>query len=114
MSGNQFAGRPVKREGGVLFIAAEGASEIPIRLCGLIEAKFPNHKGRVPFAWTESSPMLTDKGAVEELAQIAREAADRMEAEFGADLVLIIIDTMSAAAGFKDENASSEGQLAMN
>jgi hypothetical protein len=30
------------------------------------------------------------------------------------DLVLIIVDTMSAAAGFKDENASAEGQLAMN
>jgi hypothetical protein len=110
MMSNPFAGRQVKRTGGVLFIAVEGASEIPIRLRG----RLPGHKGKLPFAWAESCPTLTDKGAIEQLAGIAKEAADRMKSEFGVELVLIIIDTMSAAAGFKDENASSEGQLAMN
>jgi AAA domain len=114
MTGNPFAGRAVKRKGGVLFIAAEGASEIPIRVNGLIETKLPGHKGKLPFAWAENCPTLTGQGAIEQLVQIAREAADRMKAEFVADLVLIIVDTMSATAGFKDENASSEGQLAMN
>ena len=37
-----------------------------------------------------------------------------MKAEFEVELTLIIVDTMSAAAGFTDENKSSEGQLAMN
>jgi len=41
MMGNPFAGRPVKCKGGVLFIAAEGASEIPIRLCALIKLNTP-------------------------------------------------------------------------
>jgi len=45
---------------------------------------------------------------------IAKEAADRMQSEFGLELVLVIVDTMSAAAGFADENSSSEGQLAMS
>jgi RecA-family ATPase len=114
MTGNPFAARSVKRKGGVLFMAAEGASEIPIRVSGLIETKLPEHKGKLPFAWAESCPMLMVNGAVEQLARIAREAADHMQAAFGMELVLIIIDTMSAAAGFKDENASSEGQFAMN
>jgi hypothetical protein len=114
MTGTPFAGRSVKRTGGVLFIAAEGASEIPIRLRGLIEAKFPGHKGKLPFAWAESCPLLLEKDAIRKLEQIAREAAARMKSEFGEELVLIIIDTMSAAAGFKDENSSSEGQVAMN
>jgi AAA domain/Primase C terminal 2 (PriCT-2) len=114
MTGTPFAGRTAKRKGGVLFIAAEGASEIPIRLSGLIEAKLPDHKDKLPFAWAESWPMLMVSGAVEQLAVIAKEAADRMKAEFGVDLVLVIVDTMSAAAGFKDENASSEAQFVMN
>jgi hypothetical protein len=104
----------VKRNGGVLFIAAEGASEIPIRLCGLVETKFPGFKGKLPFAWAESCPMLTEEGTIERLVRIAKDAADRMRSVFYVDLVLIIVDTMAAAAGFQDENSSSEGQLAMN
>jgi AAA domain len=114
MMGTKFAGRPVKRRGGVLFLAAEGSSEIPIRLCGLVEAKFPGQKDRLPFAWGEGCPTLMQAGAIEQLVQIAKQAADHMQSEFGVELVLIIIDTMSAAAGFKDENSSPEGQLAMN
>jgi hypothetical protein len=114
MIGSQFAGRTVKRKGGVLFIAAEGALEVPIRLNGLVETKFPDHKGKLPFAWAESSPTLTDKGAIEQLIRIAEKASDHMRSNFRVELVLIIIDTMSAAAGFKDENASAEGQIVMN
>src|SRR3954464_3207910 len=36
MTGQLFAGRRVVRQGGVLFVAAEGAYEIPIRLQGLV------------------------------------------------------------------------------
>ena len=39
MTGTPFAGREVVRQGGVLFVAAEGAIEIPIRLQGLVEHK---------------------------------------------------------------------------
>jgi hypothetical protein len=114
MMGSQFAGRAVRRTGGVLFVAAEGASEIPIRLCGLVESKFPSHKGKLPFAWAEQSPRLLDKNAINQLEIVAKAAADRMRAEFGVPLVLIIIDTMSAAAGFEDENSAAQGQAAMN
>src|SRR5262249_33801181 len=89
-------------------------SEIPIRLCGLVEAKFPEQKDRLPFAWVEGCPTLMQPGAIEQLVQIAKQAADRMQSEFGVEFALIIVDTMSAAAGFKDENSSPEGQLAMN
>jgi hypothetical protein len=37
MTGRQFAGRLVVRTGGVLFVAAEGANEIPMRLRGVVE-----------------------------------------------------------------------------
>jgi AAA domain len=114
MMGTSFAGRAVKRKGGILFIAAEGAAEIPIRLQAVVETKFPAHKGRLPFAWAEQCPSLMEQDAIKKLELIAKWAVDRMLAEFDVPLVLIIIDTMSAAANFKDENASSEGQQAMN
>ena len=58
--------------------------------------------------------MLLNDSALNQLAMIARQAADRMQEVFKVELVLIIIDTMSAAAGFKDENSSSEGETVMN
>ena len=39
MIGGIFAGRIVARKGGVIFVAAEGANEMPIRLEGLVEQK---------------------------------------------------------------------------
>ena len=39
MTSTPFAGREVVRQGGVLFVAAEGAYEIPIRLKGVVEEK---------------------------------------------------------------------------
>jgi hypothetical protein len=113
MTGGSFAGHPVKRRSGVLFMAAEGESEVPIRIRGLVEAKYPGH-GKLPFAWFEGCPTLIETGAIEQLEAIAIEAANKMRSEFDVELVLIIVDTMSAAAGFTDENKSSEGQQAMN
>ena len=114
MRGIPFAGRRVKRRGGVLFIAAEGASEVAVRLAGLDEAKRSGVKDKLPFAWNESCPTLAGSNALGLLARLAKETADRMQKEFRLPLVLIIIDTLSAAAGFKDENAAAEAQQAMN
>jgi hypothetical protein len=48
-----FAGRRVIRQGGVLFIAAEGAFEIPIRLRGLDLDGKGSDSEPLPFCWTE-------------------------------------------------------------
>jgi hypothetical protein len=72
MSGEPFLDCEVVRRGGVLFIAAEGASEVPIRLQGVIE-----HKGKgvllphAPFAWMERSPRLLSKSG-EGLAELVK------------------------------------------
>lgn len=113
MTGGTFAGRRVARKGGVLFIAAEGAFEIPIRLRGLVEAKLGD-VGRLPFAWVETCPMLTAKGTLDTLVAVARRVHEQLLDEHKLPLALVIVDTVAAAAGFKDENAASEGQLVMN
>ena len=116
MVGLAFADYPIARNGGVLFIAAEGASEIPARLQAVLKTKYPDHTGKLPFAWIDDCPRLLAAGAVNTLASLAREAAERMQKDFGVALTLIIIDTMVDAAGFArsgDENDAALGQLIM-
>lgn len=127
MTGEPFAGRTVVRTGGVLFIAPEGAFEIPIRLRGLIEGKLRGNAiarafqgaptvdlDNLPFAWIDECPRLVDSDATLHLTAIAQSAAFDMMDRFEVPLVLIIIDTIAAGAGFDDENSAAETQKVMN
>jgi hypothetical protein len=113
MRRDTFAGRAVNRRCGVLFIAAEGAFEIPIRLQGAYEASCED-RSPLPFARTDQCARLLDDKALEILDATAKAAADQMKAKFGIELGTIIIDTMAAAAGFDDESSNSEAQRVMN
>jgi hypothetical protein len=121
-----FAGREMARKGGVLFIAAEGASEIPIRLQGLVDHKLAPMKlaaaaagnpintdlEALPFGWVEECPNL--KEGFDRLVAASQSAASHIEEQFGLPLALIIVDTLNAAANFKDGNDAAEGQFIMN
>ena len=119
-----FANRRAERQGGVLFIAPEGAFEIPIRLRGLIQGKLaqaaegargtPINLDRLPFAWIEECPRLVDRGAVAQLLAIVQAVRDHLQSEFGLPLALIVIDTIAAGAGFDDENSAAETQRVMD
>ena len=117
MAGGRFINQDhtVLRRGGVLYVPAEGASEIPIRLAAVLQTKCSDMT-RAPFAWTDQCPRLLDRNSVATLAAIAQRAAERMKTEFGLPLALIIIDTVIAAAGFSksgDENDAAIGQTIM-
>ena len=122
-----FAGREVVRQGGVLFVAAEGAYEIPIRLKGVVEQKLRPAalaKGfgtgqtadleKLPFAWIEDCPNLQDNGDFNRLVETAKQAAQNIRDQFDLPLALIVIDTLSAVGNFKDANDAAEGQRIMN
>jgi AAA domain/Bifunctional DNA primase/polymerase, N-terminal len=116
MSGQQFIDAPVVRCGGVLFLAAEGAQQIPLRLRAVLDAKHPD-AGRVPFVFAESCPRLLDGDVVAQLLALARQAHERMLTEYGVPLVLIMIDTFGAAAGYVrdgQENDAALNQTIMN
>jgi AAA domain/Bifunctional DNA primase/polymerase, N-terminal len=105
ITGTEFIDYPVARKGGVLFVAAEGGEEVPIRLQAIVEHRCGGN--RVPFAWTTSCPSLLEPAALTFLANLARQANERMTAEFGVPLALIIVDTLISATAFKragDEN----------
>lgn len=116
MAGLAFIDYPIARNGGALFIAVEGASEIAARLQAVLQAKYPDRAGKLPFAWADECPRLLGAGAVNALADLAREAAERMQKDFGVALALIVVDTMVDAAGYArsgDENDAALGQLVM-
>ena len=107
MTGDKFTGEPVMRKGAVLWLAAEGEKEIEGRVRASVENKFGG-KGPQPFARQAGGvPLLTDQDALEKLIAHAREAAKHAGEKFGLPLALIVIDTVSAAAGFTDENSAS-------
>jgi hypothetical protein len=116
MSGEPFLGYEIMRRGGVLFIALEGAGEVPIRLQGVIEDR-GKIEALAPFAWIETCPPLIGKNAADEISAIAEPVAGELKAKFGVPLVLIVIDTIIAGAGYsKDgqENDAAAGQVVMN
>jgi hypothetical protein len=116
MSGVSFIDFPVVRKGGVLFIAPEGASELPARIEAAINAKCPDME-RAPFAWIETCPALIDPETSATLIATAKEAAAAMMAKWGLPLVLIIIDTIVVSAGFTKEgqdNDTAIGQRIMS
>jgi hypothetical protein len=93
MTGTPFAGREVRRRGGVLFVAAEGASEIPARLEDVVDHKLrPNGAitgvdlDNLPFAWIEECPSLKEDASFERLVAIVLAAAAQMKERFNVDL----------------------------
>ena len=113
--GGEFAGKSINRSGGVLWLAAEGENEIETGVRAAIAARGGDPDARHPFArQAEGVPCLTDKDALDRLKAMARQAASHMRSVFECDLVSIVVDTLSSAAGFDDENSASETQRVMN
>ena len=71
MTAQPFLGGIVKRQCGVLFLAAEGADEIRLRLNAAVREKCGDMP-RAPFRWYETTPVLLQKGALEKLVAMAR------------------------------------------
>jgi hypothetical protein len=114
MIGGDFAGMPVLRKGGVLWLAAEGEAEIEGRIRAAVAARGGNPEERQPFARQAAGvPSLTDKAALSKLNALVAEATSNLLDNFDLGLALIVVDTLSAAAGFDDENSAAETQRVM-
>ena len=75
----------MKRQCGVLLIAAEGADEVRLRLDAVVREKCGDMQ-RAPFRWYETAPLLLHKGSVEKLIAMARQAEASLQEEFGLPL----------------------------
>src|SRR5262249_38972728 len=106
MLGQPFVGRVVKRRSGVLYLAAEGQEEIRLRIEALMRSKYGNPDPvEVPFSWYKTAPMLLQPGAADRLVAMAQQAELAMQARHGLPLGLLILDTITASAGYSQPGA---------
>jgi AAA domain len=116
MTGQPFLTHVIKRQSGVLLIAAEGEGEVRLRLDAVVRERCGG-MSRAPFRWYTNAPALLDRGATEMLIAMARQAEASLQHEFGLPLGLITFDTISACAGYRragDENDNAVGAAIMN
>src|SRR5262249_21423991 len=117
VTGQPFLGHTIKRQSGVLFIAAEGANQVRLRFDAVWKEKCGGGEERAPFCWYETAPVLLHKDAVKKLVAMARQAEAMLMKDFGLPLGLIIIDTLVACAGYRrsgEENDNAVGQALMS
>jgi RecA-family ATPase len=110
MTGQPFIGRRIRRQCGVMYLAAEGVSEVRKRLEAVVAHKCGGMQ-RAPFRWYEASPTLLSPDAVEKLTAMAQQADASLQAEFGLPLGLIVIDTIAATAGYALQGAESDSAI---
>jgi hypothetical protein len=116
-----FANKPVDQVGGVILFAAEAPSQIRKRWEGLRKAKIApwfmesgEDMKRLPFKWITNVPRLTADNAYAEMFNFCERMKHELREQFDCDLVMIAVDTLNAAADFKDANDASEAQRVMN
>jgi hypothetical protein len=118
MTQTPFAHHETMRQGGVLFIAAEGAKYVNLRLQGVKQGKGRASEDAeiptAPFAWTKACPPLIEDNALDILLALARATAAKLKERFNLPLALIVFDTVTAAANFDNANDASESQRVMN
>src|SRR5262249_14303761 len=73
MTGGTFAGRAVRRCGGALYFAPEGASEIHKRMTAW-QREIAKSAAPLPFLWVDRCPVLLAKGTLEFLKAKAKRA----------------------------------------
>ena len=114
-TGQPFLGHMVKRQCGALLIAAEGANQVRLRRDAVVREKCGDIK-HLPFCWYKQTPSLLQKDAAKTLIAMARQADAALQAEFGLPLGLVIIDTITACAGYPQaggENDAATGTALM-
>jgi hypothetical protein len=113
MTGQPFLHHTVKRQSGVLWLAAEGQDEVELRTEALIREKcgrMPH--AEVPFRWRNTVPRLLEKGADEQLIAIARQAETELAQEHGLPLGVIIVDTITSCAGYSHRGDENDNAVA--
>jgi hypothetical protein len=113
MTGRPFLDHTVKRQSGVLWLAAEGQDEVELRAEALIREKcgqMPH--AEVPFRWRDTVPRLLEKGAIEQLTAIAQQAEAELAQDHELPLGLIIVDTITSCAGYSHRGDENDNAVA--
>ena len=115
MLGTEFAGHEIKKTGGVLWLAAETPQHVPPRLDAWWKAEgqagpsITTVKTSMTYRLRiDRVPKPTNPAGIEDIRVTIQAFKDEIRAKFGADLVLVVIDTFSASTIFKNSNDPGE------
>jgi AAA domain len=106
-----FLGRGVRRPGGTVFFATEGAPGIKRRLRAVQSTKYKSVK-RSPFTWFDGCPSLLKKEGIDELIFKIKHARAQLKRRHGLPLSLVVVDTVVNAAAYG--KAGDENDAAIN
>lgn len=111
--GQEFMGKRTKSGGG-LWLAAEGAGEVEVRVAAARAGKFQDGvKGNIPFLFSECLPHEKIEGTIGWIERAITSAKDECCNKFDTALRLVVIDTLAAAFALEDENGNAEAARIM-
>ena len=104
--GTEFFKRRAKERVGVLYIAAEGATNFGARVAAAKLAA--DIKGPIPFAWTSIVPPLGTPLELTAFINKLQAFSQEMQRRFDIRLGAVFIDTVAAFFSMQDENSNAE------
>lgn len=105
-TGEPFFGREVRNQGGVVYIAVEGAGGFSNRVKAAKIHRGIN--GAIPLVVKAGAYNLKNDNELDPLIRELQQASAWFQQEYGVPLRLTIIDTMSAACALQNENDNAE------
>lgn len=108
-TGDDVCGARARRVGGTLFLAAES---LPVFETRLAHSGLP---ADVPFVWADDAQgMLLQPNGWQAATALIRAAVEQLREDYGTELRLIVVDTLSAIGALEEENDSGEMQRVAN
>jgi len=108
MTGEPLAGREIEREGGVVYLAAEGEGTIKGRVKAR-RMRLDNPTAEVPFYLLTGMGAISDENAYKALKGRLTDAATVIRQRFHVPLVALIVDTVAAAGMIPEDKENDPG-----
>jgi AAA domain-containing protein/primase-like protein len=110
--GLPFFGHKITERVGTIFVAAEGRALIPNRFAAaLAKASIVE---RLPIAWIKELPDFSSADGIRLFVRRLKALDERFQGDFGARLGQVVIDTVAASFGMKDEDDNAEATKVCN
>src|SRR5262249_33014244 len=110
--GLPFFGHKITERVGTVFVAAEGRGLIPNRFAAALAKASIVEK--LPITWIKQLPDFSSIEGIRLFVRQLKALDERFQGDFGVRLGQVIIDTVAASFGMKDEDDNSEATKVCN
>ncbi len=107
-----FFGRKIVERVGTAFVAAEGRALIPNRFAAALAKESITEK--LPITWMNQLPNFSSADGIKLFVRQLRMLNERFQGDFGVRLGQVVIDTVAASFGMKDEDDNAEATKVCN